>query len=310
MLLAVCERRFDEDFMQKNPKLGRTWSSTRQRALVLGCALIGVLLPGISSQLCRAEDEADEIRVPEELPSGELGQVIQLGKEIVEKTGEHPLSKPFVGNALRCASCHLDAGTDPKAGTFLGVATAYPAWSPREQRVITLEDRVLNCFMRSMNGVRPPNGSQASVAVTAYISWLSSGHPMKMNSEKPLGPYHVRALKIDVTEADRKSGEELYKAECAYCHGDNGEGTDDGPPVWGPMSYNDGAGLNRNGKLASWLKVAMPLGDPSLSEQQALDAAAYVNSHPRPHFDLREHLPKPERLGEYNGELAQEPAAR
>ena len=66
------------------------------------------------------------------------------------------------------------------------------------------------------------------------------------------------------------------------------------------MSYNDGAGLSRVDKLAAWLKVAMPLGDPSLSEQEALDIAAYVNAHPRPKFVLKDHLPKAERLGEYN----------
>jgi hypothetical protein len=28
----------------------------------------------------------------------------------------------------------------------------------------------------------------------------------------------------------------------------------------------------------------------------------YVNSHPRSHFDLKKHLPKPDQLGEYNAE--------
>ncbi len=46
----------------------------------------------------------------------------------------------------------------------------------------------------------------------------------------------------------------------------------------------------------------MPLGDPYLSDKQALDLAAYINSQPRPHFDLKEHLPKSDRLGEYNAE--------
>ena len=71
------------------------------------------------------------------------------------------------------------------------------------------------------------------------------------------------------------------------------------------MSYNTGAGLSRNTKLASWLKVAMPLGDPYLTEKQALDVAAYINAQPRPAFSLQKHLPKPERLGEYNGEIAE-----
>ena len=285
-----------------------TRNASGQATLLIGFVLIDFLLTSLPLHCCWAEDDVSGLQAPKELPPGELGRVIQLGKDIVETTNKHPLSKPFVGNALRCSSCHLDAGTNPKAGTFLGVATAYPAWSPRERRVITLEDRVLNCFMRSMNGVRPPNGSQVSVAVTAYISWLSGGHPMKMNSEKPLGPHHVTPLKTDASQADPKSGQELYNNDCAYCHGEDGQGTDDGPPVWGPMSYNGGAGLSRNAKLASWLKVGMPLGDPYLTEKQAVDVAAYINAQPRPRFDLREHLPKSERLGEYNSEVLEEPA--
>lgn len=234
------------------------------------------------------------------LPAGELGKVVQTGKKIVESTGEHPLSKQYVGNSLTCSSCHLDAGTDPRAATFLSIATAYPAWSPREKRVITLEDRVLNCFMRSMNGIRPPNGSEVSVAITTYITWLSQGEAMAMNPKAPLGPRHVRPLKFDISLANSQRGALLYREKCADCHQDGGEGGEDGPPVWGAKSYNDGAGLSRNDKLAAWLKVAMPLGDPDLTEQEAADIAAFVNSHSRPKFVLEEHLPAAEKLGEYN----------
>jgi len=248
----------------------------------------------------KSEEAVSKPDVPTEYPPGELGRVVKLGEEIVKDTGRHPLSKPFVANALTCQSCHLDAGTDPRAGSFLRAATAYPAWSPREKRVITLEDRVLNCFMRSMNGVRPPNGSEVSVAVTTYVTWLSSGAGVAMNPKAPLGPNRIPPLTIDPRTADVGRGRELYVERCAACHGDAGMGTEDGPPVWGAKSYNDGAGLARNDKLAAWLKVAMPLGDPSLSEREALDVAAYVNSKPRPKFVLEEHLPRPERRGEYN----------
>ncbi|WP_231746744.1 c-type cytochrome [Maioricimonas rarisocia] len=237
-----------------------------------------------------------------DLPPGPLGETIRLGREIVENTGTHPLSREYVGNALTCSSCHLDAGTDPQAATFLGSALAYPAWSPREQRVITLEDRSLNCFMRSMNGTRPPNGSRVSVAITAYITWLSQGQAMRMNPDKPLGPHSTRQLNVDPANADAKRGRQLYMDRCADCHGSDGLGSDDGPPVWGPQSYNDGAGLARIPKLTDWLKAAMPLGDPNLTTQEALDIAAFVNSHPRPKFELEKHLPPPERRGEYNAE--------
>ena len=233
-----------------------------------------------------------------------LAEVVKLGEAIVKSTTTHPLSKEYVGNALNCTSCHLDNGRHEKAGTFLGTATAYPAWSPRENRVITLEDRVLNCFMRSCNGIRPPLGSEVSVAVTAYIASLSQGQSLRMNSKRPVGPGASKLLAVKPDQADIKRGASLYASRCAECHQEDGQGDQDNPPVWGERSYNDGAGLSSVENLAAWMKVAMPLDETDLSDQQALDIAAFVNSHKRPHFELRQHLPVKERLGEYNASQA------
>lgn len=172
-----------------------------------------------------------------------------------------------------------------------------------EQRVITLEDRVLNCFMRSCNGIRPPLGSKPSVAIAAYITWLSDGQPLHMNAENPKGPNAVPRMKLQKNmSASAERGGSLYAQKCADCHGEDGEGQDENPPVWGPRSFNQGAGLAENVSLASWLRVAMPLDDATLSDQEALDVAAFVNSHDRPAFDIKNHLPEERRLGEYNSE--------
>jgi thiosulfate dehydrogenase len=160
--------------------------------------------------------------------------------------------------------------------------------------------------MRSCNGIRPPLGSEVSVAVTAYITWLSQGRSMAMNPNKPLGPYHVPKLNIDPAKADSARGRELYADFCASCHGENGQGFKKNPPVWGPKSYNAGAGLATLEGLASWLKVSMPLDDPSLSVDEARDLAAFLVNQPRPRFDLKEHLPPPDRRGEYNSEVHEE----
>jgi thiosulfate dehydrogenase len=247
-----------------------------------------------------AEESAVEVSDSPMIPDGPMGDVIRLGRDLVSDTVEHPLTKPYVRNALNCTSCHLDNGTHPKAATFIGVATAYPAWSPRERRVITLEDRVLNCFMRSCNGIRPPLGSRPSVAITAYITWLSTDLPIRMNAAQPLGPYAVETLVVDAARNDTRRGQALYADRCASCHGDDGVGDADAPPVWGDLSYNDGAGLSGDLKLASWLKVAMPPDETDLSDQEALDIASYVNSKPRAKFNLSDHLPAADRLGEYN----------
>lgn len=262
-------------------------------------AFVGVVWDG------QAEDQkpTDAVRP---IPEGPLGETIRLGRELVENTASHRLSRPYVGNALNCGSCHLKNGTDPRAASFIGVATAYPAWSPREKTVITLEDRILNCFMRSCNGLRPPLGSEVSVSIAAYITWLSSDQPIRMNPNRPAGPRAVPRLESDASAADLQRGEELYSSRCADCHAANGQGNKKNPPVWGARSFNDGAGLANIAQLACWLKVAMPPDDADLTDQEALDLAAFVNSHQRPVFRLNEHLPPRDQLGFFNSNLRTE----
>lgn len=221
---------------------------------------------------------------PPNYPPGPLGALIRLGKELVETTSTHELTRPFAGNALHCTSCHLKAGTHDKASPFVGAATAYPAFSPREKRVISLEERIMFCFERSLNGKAPPHGHRVNLALAAYITWLSQGQPLRMNAQAPLGPKATPYTPVEPAQADRGRGRRLYEAKCASCHGEDGQGDEDSPPVWGAKSYNTGAGLARVDKLASWLKVAMPLRRPNLTIQEALDIAAYVNSHDRPAF--------------------------
>lgn len=275
-------------------------------ALSIGTFSVGLtaVLASDSPKPVAASTSPDQDHAERKLPAGPLGEMIRLGESLVESTTTHELTKPYVGNSLNCTSCHLANGTDRRAASFIGVATAYPAWAPREGRVITLEDRVLNCFMRSCNGIRPPLGSKPSVAITAYITWLSQGESLRMNGKGPHGPLAVPVLTIDPKTADLARGKTIYARKCADCHRKDGAGDEDNPPVWGPRSYNQGAGLSRVLQLASWLKVAMPLDDATLTDQEALDVAAFVNSHDRPEFNLQERLPDKSRLGEYNSEYS------
>jgi thiosulfate dehydrogenase len=60
--------------------------------------------------------------------------------------------------------------------------------------------------------------------------------------------------------------------------------------LWGPLSYNDAAGLYRLSNFAGYVKYNMPLGArhdaPVLTDEEAWDVAAYVNSRPRPHKNV------------------------
>jgi len=57
------------------------------------------------------------------------------------------------------------------------------------------------------------------------------------------------------------------------------------PPVWGHGSYNIGAGMARVSVAAAFIKSNMPRGwGWSLTDDEAFDVAAYINSQPRPDF--------------------------
>jgi thiosulfate dehydrogenase len=92
---------------------------------------------------------------------------------------------------------------------------------------------------------------------------------------------------------DLGHGEQVYAQTCAVCHGKDGLGqraaTGNGyqfPPLWGPDSYNDGAGMTRVLTAAGFLQHNMPLGTsfdaPVLTDADAYDVAGYVNSKERP----------------------------
>lgn len=100
---------------------------------------------------------------------------------------------------------------------------------------------------------------------------------------------------LDVAASPEK-GKAVYVQHCQTCHGSHGEGVLNAkgneylyPPLWGPDSYNDGAGLYRLRNFAGFVKYNMPFGvtkdSPQLSDEEAWHVAAYVNSRPRPHKD-------------------------
>jgi thiosulfate dehydrogenase len=240
------------------------------------------------------------------LPPGPLGQAIQRGHDMMMATGSDPESKPYVGNALSCNSCHTNAGDTGTPGNFRGTALKFPAYSPREGAVITLEDRIANCFMRSMNGTRPSADSQVVVDMAVYISWLDRGKSLyPATPAAPPSPYP--AMLKAATRADLAAGATLYSSTCAACHGATGAGMPGAfPPVWGANSYNAGAGLANVGKLAGWVKGNMPLGNANLSDKQALDVALYIDSQPRPDFGLRAHLSATPTPDNYNATVTTE----
>lgn len=254
--------------------------------LLVTCAVMSRLL--IPAQASSAPKQAGEaihavpLRVPSDssIPSGPVGDLIRLGKNIIVSTPKYAAA--YVGNDMTCSDCHIGGGTVAFASPLAGVTTVFPWYSPRAKRVLTIQDRLNECFVRSENGKPLPPSSREMIAMIAYMNWLSQGVPMGSTVEgrgllRLKTPAHV----------DPKAGERFYAEKCSMCHGADGQGVAGMfPPLWGTRSINDGAGMSKPPKMAAFVKANMPPNKPgSLTVQEAFDVAVYVDSHPRPHYN-------------------------
>lgn len=91
-------------------------------------------------------------------------------------------------------------------------------------------------------------------------------------------------------DGNAERGKQLYvEKTCSTCHGANGEGLGILPPLWGANSYSIGASMSREERAASFIYHNMPQTAPgTLTEQEAFDLSAYINSQPRPDSPAKE----------------------
>jgi len=96
-------------------------------------------------------------------------------------------------------------------------------------------------------------------------------------------------------------GEAVYKDRCEQCHGPDGQGVEVGDkkagPLWGPGSWNDGAGAARVYTLAGMIRYSMPYLDPgNISDEDAQHVAAFIDSKPRPAYPFKDRDYRVEKL--------------
>ena len=271
----------------------RDWHSGRgvAAALMLG-ALAACTIQQRSPRVSGRADEDSPLRqvprevanqgslpVPSEaeIPEGPLGVAIRRGKALLQHTGD---SLPGHSKAaLRCFSCHLGEGSQAGALPLVGVYSRFPEYRARNALVNLLEDRINDCFERSMNGKALPRDGKDMRDIIAYFAFISRG--IAPPGELP----GVGLRLLDRLPPDTARGRQTYLLVCARCHGGNGAGTPIAPPLWGARSFNIGAGMARLRTFASFVRDNMP-NDRAvvLNDQQAYDVAAYVVSQPRPDF--------------------------
>ncbi len=243
--------------------------------------------------------EEQKILIPDisHIPQTKFGAEVKYGRELMLNTaqyiGPEGINGKYLGNKMNCTNCHQDAGTKAFSFNLMLSHEQYPQYRAREGKVLTLAERVNNCIERPHNGKPLALDSKEMVAFLSYLKWINGLLP-KTGSFKG-----VRNLEIAFPSraASPEKGSKLYALHCKSCHGTNGEGQlrTDGityayPPLWGEVAYQRGSSMHRVIKQAQWLKANMPHGKatadkPFLSDEEALDLAAFVNDdaiHNRP----------------------------
>ncbi|MGA2894429.1 MAG: c-type cytochrome [Xanthobacteraceae bacterium] len=239
---------------------------------------------------------------PDTLPDDAFGRAVRRGRDLIVKTSSligpdapDPAMR-YAGNGLDCQSCHLQAGTQRFGLPLAGIWGLFPLYIARENEVRTLEERINGCMERSMNGRALPLGGAEMKVMLAYINFISTAERVG----KPLDGRGAPALPLPEKASDPQHGRKLFAETCAACHGAEGQGQrlDPAaakaagrrylfPPLWGPDSYNDGAGMARGITAAQFVHANMPLGTtfeaPALSVSDAFDVVAYLSEQPRPH---------------------------
>ena len=208
-------------------------------------------------------------------PAGPEGVAARRGFAILAAT--HDSMPGYVGASLRCFSCHLDNGRRQNSIPLTGVYVRYPSYNGRDARVISIQDRVNNCFRRSLAGRDIPLDGEQMNAIVMYLALISHGIPVGA---------HVAGEGMPTPpelSGDTLRGASTYAARCARCHGDKGQGIPPATPLWGPRSYSVGASLARVSRAATFIRHNMPFDSAGvLNDQQSFDVAAYILSHPRP----------------------------
>jgi thiosulfate dehydrogenase len=229
--------------------------------------------------------------------------LILYGKELIAHTstffGPNGSVKAGLTNGMNCQNCHLDAGTKVFGNNYSAVASTYPKYRARSGSSENMYKRINDCFERSLNGKAIDTTSKEMQAIVAYMNWLGKD---VTKGDKPKGSGFQDIAFLD-RAADPEKGKTVYTSKCQSCHQADGAGTLNPdqtayiyPPLWGDHSYNSGAGLFRMSNFAKFVRSNMPLGashnNTMLSDEEAWDVAAFVNSQKRPSKDLTGDWPK------------------
>ena len=239
------------------------------------------------------------------LDDSKLANEIRSGFRIFTNTPRE--ASRFAPGKMSCNNCHLNGGQRELSLPLVGVAGMFPEYNKRSGRLYSLGDRIVDCFLRSENATGTEEGrllttsSKEVLALSAYITWLADGAQVGKNPAWRGRNTITSSSLIPIERLDSRRGEALFMERCTNCHGEDGQGVAIGDkkagPLWGPDSWNDGAGAARVYTLAGIIRYSMPYLNPdSLTDQEAQELAAFIDSKPRPSYPYKQQDYRTEKL--------------
>ncbi len=214
-------------------------------------------------------------------------------------TKKFPDGSPYANTNIACSSCHFTGGHVPSGTPMYQSPDKYagkPYFRPSNYNR-DLKDSIADCMRNCMNTTRVMDKEDPVMNdMVAYIQWLAAGvsdPAMKGSGWSNLPGHSLPSVDPNVANmsADPGIGGALYRNKCAGCHDKDGPGRGEYrrgenrprvPALWGQDGYSRGAAFYNTPILAGYIRKFMPYGKPnSLSAQDALDIAAYINDQPR-----------------------------
>ncbi len=256
------------------------------------------------------------------IPNTPEGDMIRYGKELLTKTYKYLTQLGVVpaysiGNQLSCTNCHMEEGRSASGtpwavvyykygGGDAHVAPTAGSYSARINQYLTNVGRIQDCLQRSMNAQTNvlSADSYEMQSMISYFKWLSTGVQwgadlgggVTLTDWRQVKGQASPSIALLTRAVNPVRGQTVYEENCAACHGSDGEGlwnpatqTYIFPALWGPRSFNNGAGMYRLRTGTPWMKANMPYGwanatdtTRQLSLDDAWDVMAYVVYSNRP----------------------------
>jgi thiosulfate dehydrogenase len=240
------------------------------------------------------------------LDESTLSKEVKWGYRLFTNTPQE--APQFAPGRGTCNNCHLNGGQRERSMPLVGIAGQFPEYNRRAGRLISLGDRIVDCFLRSQNAtgtlpaevdrttaaeLMPTPTSKEVLALSAYLTWLSKGVPVGTTLAWRGQNAIAREALVPLDKLDPEKGAAIFNEKCVSCHGPDGQGVAVGDkkpgPLWGPDSWNDGAGAARIYTLAGIIRYTMPYLDPgSLTDEDAQQLARFINSKPRPAYPFKD----------------------